>query len=152
MDYVECSYRADICQLYRLGGIRQFQASVALNNQRLQIAWVDVLGGKTVRPYWICPRTGKRVGVLYLGAQGFAAREYYGISYWNQSQSKSNRTSASAHEIRRKLGCPGNLCLPLVKPKGMHWKTFRKWEAKYQKAAGGYFSGLESKLNKLLTT
>lgn len=149
-DYAENTQQVDICCFYRKGIVQKGQQSIHLKKQHLLINWTEVLGGRSVRPYWVCPLTGKNAGVLYYGFHGFACRQYYNLPYWNQTQSRSNRTSAAAHAIREKLGCPGGLHLPLVKPKGMRWKTFEKWQEKYQRAAGGYLLGLEKRLDRLI--
>ena len=136
--------------MYKAGIVQKGQQFIRLKGKKLYIAWVDVLGGKAKRPYWVCPATAVNVGVLYYGFQGFASRNFYNIPYWNQIQSRSYRASGAAHAIREKLGCPGGLHQPLIKPKGMRWKTFEKWQMKYQKAAGGYLAGVGSRFEKLI--
>ena len=148
--FVENTIRIDVCQLYRMGFIHAGQSIFRSHGQSLNITWVSVLSGRAVKPYWVCPKSFTKVGVLYLGGDGFARRQYYKLSYWGQTQSRANRICAAAHKMRQILGCPGGLYLPLIKPKGMRWKTFNKWQEKYNKAAGGYFLASEGRINKLL--
>jgi hypothetical protein len=83
-------------------------------------------GGQRV--WWLCPgwRCGRRVAVLYGGAV-FACRHCHDLTYRSQREGFGDRSSRRADKLRDRLGWqPGILNGDGGKPKGMHWKTFRR--------------------------
>ncbi len=83
-------------------------------------------GGK--RWWWICPRTGQRVAMLFLpnGGIQFWSREAYGLGYQSTRETRIDRAHRKAGRLYRKLG--GSYDGPSSewpdKPKGMHWRTY----------------------------
>lgn len=89
------------------------------------LSWTDCnYGGR--RPWFHCPRCGRRVAKLYGGAR-FLCRKCHGLAYWTQRQSKATRAQHRADRLRERLGWVGEEPRDgWRKPKGMHWKTFER--------------------------
>lgn len=85
-------------------------------------------GGR--RAWFICPAAGcgRRVALLYLGGAGiFACRHCYRLAYASERENAIDRAARRAERIRERLGWEaGILTPPGCKPKGMHWRTFRR--------------------------
>lgn len=82
------------------------------------------------RAWFLCPANGcgRRVAKLFLGGSGiFACRHCYRLAYASQRETVDSRATRRANRIRERLGWePGILNGRGSKPKGMHWKTFRR--------------------------
>lgn len=78
------------------------------------------------RRWFRCPSCGRRVRVLY-GGRYFRCRHCYGAVYDSQYDRFPMQGIGRAHRVRRKLGGDPGLgyCFP-SKPKGMHWRTYRR--------------------------
>lgn len=88
------------------------------------------LGGN--RTWFRCPTCGRRVGVIYGAGRLFACRKCKGLPYGSQRESEDDRAARRADRIRKQLGwMPGILNEPGVKPKGMHWRTYRRLVAEH---------------------
>ena len=92
------------------------------------IAWTPChLGGN--RPWFLCPCCGLRVAKLYQRGV-FACRHCQRLNYASQQASKRDRAADHSWKLRGALGCDsGFMCLPaefIRKPKGMHWRTFKR--------------------------
>ena len=94
--------------------------------------WLDTtpchLGGE--RRWFLCPAhgCGRRVALLY-GGTIFACRTCHRLAYPSQREDASERASRRAEKIRARLGwTPGFLNGDELKPKGMHWRTYRRLE------------------------
>ena len=90
------------------------------------------------RVWWFCPRCGRRCAILY-GGRWFLCRHCHGIRYRSQSLGKGERLLRKAERIRTRLGGSGVVFdLFPDKPKGMHWRTYRRLrdEAEEAKARG----------------
>ena len=90
--------------------------------------------------YAICPRTGRRVRVLYrpLGATFFASRHAWGrrAAYASQFLDPIGRAWRTKAKVKAALlgdEDPDEWDLP-PKPKGMRWATYERWVAKYDAA------------------
>ncbi|MDO6587135.1 hypothetical protein Q4543_16630 [Salipiger sp. 1_MG-2023] len=84
------------------------------------------LGGE--RHWFLCPARdcGRRVALLYGGAV-FACRSCHRLAYPSQREDASDRLARRAGKIRDRLQWePGILNGEGGKPKGMHWRTYRK--------------------------
>jgi hypothetical protein len=82
----------------------------------------------TARPWFICPAThcGRRVAILY-GGEVFACRHCHKLAYQCQRESPDDRAKRRADKIRVRLGWePDILNGEGFKPKGMHWRTYRR--------------------------
>ena len=100
--------------------------------------------------YWFtCPAVGcgKRVAKLYLGDKYFACRQCYRLTYPCQRESPTDRILRKAEKLKVKLQWQSGLYERKgEKPKGMHWKTFMRLQAKYDEMI---IIGLNDKLAAL---
>jgi hypothetical protein len=96
-------------------------------NYPVDLEWTPCkLGGK--RPWFLCPakNCGRRVAILYGGAI-FACRRCYQLAYPSQRENIGDRATRKAEKLRDRMGWePGILNDEGLKPKGMHWKTYRR--------------------------
>lgn len=80
------------------------------------------------RLYLRCKRCCRRCLVLY-GGEMFRCRKCHNLAYASQNQDACDRASSKAQRIRYKLGNDGGFEDPFpMKPKGMHWATYRRLE------------------------
>jgi len=81
--------------------------------------------------YWfVCPYTGRRVTKLYgaHGADKYGSRHAFNLSYASQSENRTDRAFRKRWKILDKLDGEYD---DLIKPKGMHWKTYERLTDKY---------------------
>ena len=121
----------------------------------LAVTWTPChLGG--VRPWFLCPCCGRRVAKLYGGAV-FVCRHCRRLNYASQQANKRDRASDHSWKLRRALACnEGFLFTPaefIPKPKGMHWRTFRRKIAQLKRVdaralsdAGAMLASIEQRL------
>ena len=87
-----------------------------------------------LRYWWLCPRCGRRVSVLYGGGL-FLCRTCHGLTYATSQASKGDycdRISNRLGAIRHKLKATGTLNDPLPsKPKWMHYRTYGRLSVEY---------------------
>ena len=95
-------------------------------------------GGR--RWWWLCPRTGRRCGKLYLpnGGPLFLGRTAYRLAYASQGHSALDRSHDRLRRLHRKLGGQyGCFDDPLPdKPKGMRWRTYERLVAEWEDTSG----------------
>jgi len=124
-----CSISYELNTIYAPGWLR-----VHYKNKSTDKDYDYKIYFSTTRPnyggerWWFqCPAQGcgKRVGVLYL-ANIFACRHCCGLAYSSQNEAQHYRMLHKAQKIHRQLGGDGVVDDGLVKPKGMHWKTFNR--------------------------
>jgi hypothetical protein len=78
---------------------------------------------------------GRRVAKLYLKGRYFLCRHCHHLAYSSQQEAHRNAALRRCQKIRQKLGGTANMTKPFPgKPKGMHWKTYLRLRAKYEKA------------------
>ncbi len=70
------------------------------------------------RPWFLCPRCGRRVAVLFLRGSGFACRHCQQLTYASRCQDAIDRSWRRQRKLEAKLAPDGG------KPKHMHWSTF----------------------------
>ena len=81
------------------------------------------------RKWFLCPSCDRRCRILYGGAR-FRCRRCYRLKYESQYEPVFGRAASRVHKLRECLGASGSLDDPFpAKPKGMHWKTYRRLEA-----------------------
>jgi hypothetical protein len=105
-------------------------------NQRIPLAWTACrYGGR--RPWFVCAvyangrYCGRRVVKLFAGGELFACRHCYQLAYASQQEGPQTRGISQAQKIRTRLGGSGDLSEPFpAKPKGMHWTTYERLEAR----------------------
>lgn len=88
------------------------------------------------RPWWLCPSCGRRVAVLYGPGRLYACRHCCELAYSSQRETISDRAMRRADKIRRQLGWPIGIGNPKgSKPRGMHWRTFERLNARHDELA-----------------
>ena len=81
------------------------------------------------RRWWFqCPKTGDLVSQLYLpnGASTFASRRAYRLGYSCQRETPRDRSLSRAFALREKIGGQGGIGDYILKPKGMHRRTYER--------------------------
>jgi len=96
-------------------------------DERFDFAFTEQpLGGR--RRWIICRSCNRRCRVLYGGAY-FRCRQCYQATYPSQYESIRVSGLSKAERARDKLGAEPGLIHPFPqKPKGMHWRTYRRLE------------------------
>ena len=94
----------------------------------VSIAWTPCNYGGS-RPWFICPRCGRRVCVLVGAGPRFLCRHCYCLRYASQCETRVDRMQRKVRKIRARLGGEG-----WRKPKGMHEKTFKRLREKLRDA------------------
>lgn len=74
-----------------------------------------------------------RVAILY-GGGIFACRHCYGLNYDTQHKQAWDRALTRYQKIRVKLGAHAAIGHFPEKPKGMHWRTYKRWVRKPETA------------------
>lgn len=106
------------------------------------------LGGS--RSWFCCPTCSRRVAVIYGVGRLFACRRCKGLAYASQAEDGGDRAIRRADLIRKRLGWPAGIFNPVGgKPKGMHWSSFRKLTAEYDRILGVSLHGIAKKLGFL---
>lgn len=85
------------------------------------------------RRHWFgCPSCKRRCRIIY-GGSHFRCRNCYRLKYESQYEPIFGRAADQRHKLRKRLGQVGSLEDPFpTKPKGMHWKTYRRLETRDQ--------------------
>jgi len=79
------------------------------------------------RTWFKCPRCWQRVVLLYGAGKYFFCRHCYNLTYESQQVLRCDRLMMKARAIRKRVGGNIDLVFPFPKkPKGMHWKTYRR--------------------------
>jgi hypothetical protein len=103
-----------------VGGVKKWAT------QTIPIRWTKChFGG--LRPWFNCPtqNCNQRVGKLYWADGSFACRRCLGLGYPSQRQNPGVRAARRAEKIRTRLGKTAGEPFR-VKPRGMHWRTYRR--------------------------
>lgn len=102
------------------------------------------------RRLWLeCPSCQRRCRIIYGGAR-FRCRRCYQLKYQSQYEPPFAGASNRAHTIRERLGHRGGLDDPFPrKPKGMHWKTYRRLETEDDRLQRQWAMGISGWLNRL---
>ena len=81
------------------------------------------------RQWFICPnwQCGRRVTTAYIVDGELGCRHCHKLVYACQAETDTRRAQGRQRKIRRRLNMGPSLYEPIVcKPKGMHWRTFRR--------------------------
>lgn len=106
------------------------------------------LGGS--RPWFCCPTCSRRVAIIYGAGRLFGCRLCKGLAYASQFEDGGDRAIRRADWIRNRLGWPAGIFNPVSgKPAGMHWSTFRKLTAEYDRILGVSLHGIAKKMGFL---
>lgn len=104
------------------------------------------------RPWFICPGAGRgrRVAVLHEPGKYFLCRHCYDLAYESQREGGMYRALRKAQGIRERLGGSANMTIPFPdKPKGMHWRTYRRLREEHDEAETAQLLGMREWLDKL---
>lgn len=81
-------------------------------------------GGR--RQWFICPSCQRRCRIVY-GGSYFRCRKCHHLKYESQYEDPICRAAGQRHKLRDRLGQQDSLDEPFPdKPKGMHWKRYRR--------------------------
>lgn len=127
--------RLDVLELHRAGHLRGAKAlnhdyAVKVRGREpqdvkalIRLEWTPCHYGGC-RPWFTCPRCGRRSRHIYLGVVA-ACRVCHDLAYQCQRETDTDRALRKARKINERLGGTSDLVNPpLHKPKGMHWRTF----------------------------
>lgn len=119
-------------------------------NYPVYLSWTPcTYGGQ--RAWWLCPARGcgRRVAVLY-GGSVYACRHCHQLAYHTQRESAGDRAGSKADKLRDRLGWEaGILNGNGLKPKGMHWATFERLEARHDALVYQTMAGMMAKFRPL---
>lgn len=111
------------------------------------LEWTGLhFGGR--RAWFLCPaqRCGRRVAILF-GDSIFACRHCHKLTYECQRERVDDRAIRRADAIRRRLGWQPGIANPAGdKPKGMHWKTYRRLQAQHDEFVTVSLNGMAKRL------
>jgi hypothetical protein len=108
--------------------------------ESISLIWTPChYGGQ--RPWFICPGVvsgrvcGRRVAKLYLRGGSFRCRDCHRLAYASQREARCYQAMNRAHKIQERLGGRPGFAYPFPpKPKGMHWRTYERWQLKFNEA------------------
>ena len=116
--------------------------SIRLDGQHLPITWLPWhFDGR--RAYFLC-NCGRRVKTLYAPhGQQWRCRSCYALTYATRQAAPDYRLILKAQKIRERLGGPLGVtdAFP-AKPKGMHWRRYRRLRQLHDQAVGAGLSML----------
>lgn len=95
------------------------------------------------RKWFVCSGCASRMGTLCLHQNQFLCRHCLALPYRSQNSSKYDRQIQKVHKLRARIG------LETRKPKGMHWKTYRRLQQRYDEAETAANQGLYDRITKL---
>ncbi len=100
------------------------------------------------RVWFRCPCCNKRIAELY-GGKVFACRHCHKLAYDSQRENEHDRLARKVNKIRERLSWQaGILNGHGRKPKGMHWKTFERLEAKHNLVEEKIYGMIKTYLGK----
>ena len=113
----------------------------------VRLSWTPCnFGGE--RAWWHCPAQGcgRRVAVLY-GGKVYACRRCHQLAYQCQREAPDDRATRQADKLRCRLGWEaGILNGNGYKPKGMHWRTFERMEARHDALVNASLMAIAAKM------
>ena len=107
------------------------------------------LGGRRV--WFQCPTNGcrRRVAILF-GGSIFACRHCHELAYQCQREAQDDRSMRRADKIRQRLGWALGIGNPEGgKPRGMHWRTFKRLKAAHNAFSNASWVGTLEKLERV---
>jgi hypothetical protein len=120
-------------------------------NYPVRLTWTAChYGGH--RAWWLCPAVGcgRRVAVLY-GGKVYACRHCHKLAYGTQREQPHDRASSRADKLRNRLGWEAGILNDNGgKPKGMHWCTFKRLEARHDALVNQSLAGMRAKLGRAM--
>lgn len=103
-------------------------------NELIPFAWTNAnFNGR--RRWFVCLSCSRRCRIIY-GGTHYRCRKCHQLKYESQYEPIFGRATEQRHKLRKRLGYIGSLDDPFPpKPKGMHWKTYRRLEKRDQELA-----------------
>lgn len=99
------------------------------------------------RPWFWCPRCGRRVGVLFAGWR-FRCRHCHGIAYAVENEDKLSRVLRRSNKLRERVGAKAGTAYPVTfKPKHMHQRTFDHIRWQIQEIELGFWMAMGERFN-----
>ena len=118
---------------------------------RVPLSWTPCNYGAK-RPCFLCPGQdcGRRVALLYQPGRYYLCRHCYDLVYTSQQENPAFRLLSKAQNIRRSLGGSAILDDPFPpKPKGMHWRTYKKLQRECERAGERSWQIMEARFGPL---
>lgn len=116
-----------------------------INKHPIRLDWIPCPGG-WFRPWFVCPRCGRRCALLYLSSLP-ACRHRYGLVYPSRRKPADDRAIRRAERIRARLGWKPDIANPgSGKPKFMHWRTYERLKAEHAAFADAALAGMARRL------
>ena len=79
------------------------------------------------RKWFLCPRCGKRVAILYGAGKYFLCRHCHNLTYDSCNTSDLQGIFDKANKLKEKLGGHAGISYPIAeRPKGMHKTTYKR--------------------------
>lgn len=101
------------------------------------------------RKWFICPRCGYRLAVLVMTPPHVGCRHCLHLSYASQSENVSYRGLRRMDKIANRLERDEFFGEMLLKPKGMHWKTYNRLVEEHDAADMRSMSWMIARMGKL---
>lgn len=133
----------------RLGLCYPGDTSLPVWRQQIALDWTPCqFGGH--RPWFVCPRCGRRVGALFGWGSDIGCRQCFGLPYESQREVPHHRAIRRERKIRLRLGGGPSVCDPIPwKPKGMHWRTYERLTARIRRASFEVTAGCNAFLQRM---
>lgn len=90
------------------------------------------------RPWFLCPRCGRRVALLYLLSHGLGCRTCARLAYESQYEAPAWRLLNRAMRAQATF----DRMFSEGRPKGMHWKTYSRKLSRLREKAADYERGI----------
>ena len=108
----------------------------------VQIDWTRLPSGGE-RPWFLCPKCGRRCGVLYALQSRIICRVCGGLTYQSQNEPMHFLALRKAQKIHGRLGGSGDVTESFPsRPRYMHRRTYQRLWRQYQAAVEQYANGL----------
>ena len=99
------------------------------------------------RPWFLCPRCGRRVGVLF-GGRRFWCRHCHGVAYAVENEDAMSRLLRRSNKLRERIKVRAGTAYPVTfKPKHMHQQTFDRIRWQIQKLESAFWMAAAERFN-----
>lgn len=103
-----------------------------------------------VRWWASCPGCSRRCAVLLLARRaGWRCRWCLGAVYPVTREGSRDQALRRARRARARLGIGPNLCEPILKPPGMHFRKFLRLAERAEDAAGAVFAAVRGDIERM---
>ena len=117
-----------------------------VGNGVVSLVWTNCTFGG-YRAWFLCPQCGRRVAILYC-PDVIACRQCYQLTFRSQRENFLGRDFRRINKVRARLNWPAGVMHGVFsRPKGMHYKTFRRLMAIYRKLELVVLLGMEVQLD-----